>query len=219
MACCQIIARDRTMHISIVRWQRCMIAVTDIGVHVMVVVDMMPIVVHQPYIVCIPIGWVVSPIVRRMPCVPSRSPKPVINDRCIDIYRFDDIIGSINIFITDYLLCSFVTLYIDTCYVLENIFCQNGLQHNKMCIPIARFDNTQIVNLSVSVQVEVGDTVLWVIDLILKIFQVFCLPKHICDCLQIKVRSDVAVVGSNGNCFVCLHNCRHQQEKRQEHCC
>lgn len=173
MACCQIIARDGTMHISIARWQRCMIAVTDIGVHVVVVVDMMPIVVHQPYIVCIPIRWVVSPIVRRMPCMPSRSPKPVVNDWCIDIYRLDDIIGSINIFIADYLnadlLGSFIALHIDTCHVLKNIFCQNGLQHNKMCISIARFDNTQIVNLPVSVQVEVGDTILWVIDLVLEV--------------------------------------------------
>ena len=43
----------------------------------------------------------ISPVPRRVPAYPIWTPKPVIYHRSVDIYRFDDIVGSIYILIAD----------------------------------------------------------------------------------------------------------------------
>ena len=91
----------------------------------MIAVDMVPIVVPQPAAVRVIPTRPVTPIPRRVPASPIRSPEPVINDRGVDIHRLYNVVGSIDVFISyhlrSHLLCGRVLLHVDRRYVLKNI--------------------------------------------------------------------------------------------------
>lgn len=119
------------------------------------IIDMVPIIVYYPTIIHMPITWVIAPIVRRMPTVPTWSPEPIVDDRSINIDRFDYIVCSIEVFIANnlysYLLRRLIFFDIYTCYILIDVFCKYCLQYNKVGIVICRFYYSQVINLSVAV--------------------------------------------------------------------
>jgi hypothetical protein len=60
----------------------------------------MPIPVMCPATMNVPPTRVVTPIPRTAPCYPCGTPEPIVDNRTIDVHRFDDIVGAIYIFIT-----------------------------------------------------------------------------------------------------------------------
>lgn len=94
-------------------------------------VAVMPIPIMRPTVVYVPPARVISPIPRTVPCYPIRTPEPIVDNRSVHIYRFDDIVGTIHVLIAHYLhfhlvLC-FVFLHIYRGYVLIDILSQNSL--------------------------------------------------------------------------------------------
>lgn len=89
-------------------------------------VAVVPIPVVCPAAVYVPPARVVPPVPRRFPCVPVRSPEPIVNHWSIDIYRLDNVVGAIDVFVADHLhfdLILRIFLNIDGGYVLKYILC------------------------------------------------------------------------------------------------
>ena len=106
-------------------------------VMVMVGVAVMPIPVVCPAAVNVPPARVITPVPGTMPSVPCVAPEPIIDYRPIDIYRFDDIVRSIHVFIANNLhayLVVLIFLYVYRGYVLIDILCQNGLQNDQALV-------------------------------------------------------------------------------------
>lgn len=110
-----------------------MIPVVDMmsGTERAVMVVMMPCVAASPVpIVCpavvyVPPVRIVSPVPRRVPCIPPGAPEPIVDYGTIDIYGLDDVVRSVNVLVTYYLnghIIAFVFLYVDRRYVLVDIF-------------------------------------------------------------------------------------------------
>lgn len=94
-------------------------------VAVMESIAVVPIPVVCPATVNVPPTRVITPVPRRLPCVPIRTPEPVVDNRSIDVHRLDDIVGAIDVLVAYYLhfhLLLLVLLDIYRGYVLENIF-------------------------------------------------------------------------------------------------
>jgi hypothetical protein len=101
-----------------------------VGMTVMEGVAVMPIPVTCPAGMCVPPTRPITPIPRTMPCAPVRTPKPIVYYRTVNIYRLDDVVRSIYIFVAYYLylyLLLLVFLYVDRGYVLEDIFREDSL--------------------------------------------------------------------------------------------
>jgi hypothetical protein len=133
----------------------------------------------------------IAPIVRRMPTYPRWSPEPIVDIRAIDINRFDDIVGTIDILIAYDLNCDLIGLliffYKDRCYILVDIFSQDCLDNHQVAIAIGSFYNTQVVNFSIRIEVKVGKSRVRVVEQLLELFEVFSLTEESCNSLEIKV--------------------------------
>ena len=161
-------------------------------------IAMMPIPVMSPAAVYIPPTRVISPVPRRRPSVPVRSPEPVVYNGSIDINRLDDIVGTIDVLIAYHLnghLILFVFLHIDGSDILEYILCEDSLQHDQTFITFTRLHYAQVVHLSVAVQVQITERAVRVIKHRLELFQVLSLRKQLSYNLQIESFRDVRTVG------------------------
>jgi len=67
---------------------------------------------------------IISPIVWRIPSYIRRTPKPIVNDRSVDIYRLHDIASSVNIWVAYYLYYRLIAFFRhnDSGYILIYIF-------------------------------------------------------------------------------------------------
>ena len=93
-------------------------------------VAVMPVPVMRPAAMNIPPTRVISPVPRAMPCAPIRTPEPVVDERPIDIHRFDDVVDAVHVLIAYHLyrhIVRFVFLHIDGGNVLINILCEDSL--------------------------------------------------------------------------------------------
>jgi len=149
-------------------------------VMMMVSVAVMPVPVVRPAGVPTPPTRPVIPVPGAMPCVPGIAPKPVVYQRTIDINGFYYVVGTVNVLIAYYLnthllICIF--LYVDRSYILVDIFGENGLQYDQALAAFARLHYAQIVHLTVTIQVEVAERAVWVVEHRLELFQVLSLRK------------------------------------------
>ena len=114
-------------------------------VMIVVPVAMIPIEMRSNAVIWSPPSWPIIPIVRRMPSYPRWSPEPIVDDRTIDIDWFDDIVGSVYIFITNDLygnrLSSRVLLNEDRSDILVDILSKNSLYNNQVLIAISNLYN------------------------------------------------------------------------------
>ena len=164
-----------------------------------------PVPVMCPAVVYIPPTRIVTPIPRTTPCKPGIAPKPVVDNRSIDIHRLDDIVGTIHILVANYLNGHFVLLvflYIYGGYILKYIFSQDSLKNDQTFVTFARLNYAQIINLSVSVQIQITECAVRVIEHRLELFQVLSLRKQLSYDLQIESFRDVRTVGRNRDCFI-----------------
>jgi hypothetical protein len=135
-----VIASYMLMHCAIV-W---MVMVTSTiradRIMIMVPIAMIPIYKWIYAIVWSPPMRIISPVVWRMPTYPRCTPKPIINQRSMNIYRFNNIVRTIDVFITYQLyrngLGCFIFLYKDRCHILVYILCQHSLNNHQMAIAI-----------------------------------------------------------------------------------
>ena len=106
---------------------------TERAVVVMVMesVAVMPVPVMCPAAVYVPPTRVIPPVPRTMPSVPCVAPEPIVDNGSIDIYRFDDIVRTIDVLIAYNLYADLVRgrvfLHIYRGYILEDILRQNSL--------------------------------------------------------------------------------------------
>lgn len=119
-----------------------MMSRTERAVMVMMMesVAVMPVPVMCPAVVCVPPTRVITPVPRTMPCVPCVAPEPVVDNRTVDINRFDDIVRTIYVLVTYHLNAYFVLLvflYIDRGNVLIDIFGENSLQYDQTLVSFA----------------------------------------------------------------------------------
>ena len=124
-------------------------------------------------IVWSPPMWIISPIVWRMPTYPCCSPKPIVDHRSMNIYRLDNVVRTIDIFITYYLyrnrLGFLIFLYKDRCHILVYILRQHSLNNYQMAIVISSLDHAQIIHLAITVEIQVRECRIWVIEHLLKL--------------------------------------------------
>ena len=103
-------------------------------------IAVMPIPVVCPAAVCVPPTGVISPIPRTVPSVPCIAPEPIVDNRSVDIHRFDDIVGAVNILVTYYLNAYLVLLVFLNVYrgdILIDIFGENSLQYDQALVSFA----------------------------------------------------------------------------------
>ena len=118
-----------------------------------------------------------------------RSPEPIIDNRRIDIYRLNHIVGTIDVLIANnlhrHLFGCFISLHIYASNVLIDVLSQYGLDNDQVCIFVGSFNHTEVIYYSIAVKVEIRDTRLGVIELLFELFQVFGFSKKRSNCFQI----------------------------------
>ena len=123
---CIIIAAHAIVHVMIVRMV--MMSHTERAVRIVIVVPIavVPIEERIDAVVWTPPTRPISPIIRRMPADPCRSPEPIVDQWSIDIDWFDDVVCAIDILVANYLygnLVVVVFLYKDRRNILVDILC------------------------------------------------------------------------------------------------
>ena len=107
----------------------------------------------------------------------------------VDIHRLDDIVGAVDILVSDNLDGYFVRLILLNIYrrhILVNVFRQDSLQHNEAFLAFAHFHYADIVNIAIAVQVKVAERRVGVVEQGLKLLKVFGLCKKFRYYLQVK---------------------------------
>ena len=178
-----------------------------VGVMVMPMVAMIPVAVHRPAMPAIPPVRIIAPVPRRMPAVPRRTPEPVVDIRTIDIYRLDDIVRTVNVFVTNHLCANltgcFILLDVDGRNILEDILRQYGLNNNQMFVVRVCLHATQVVNRTVAVEVKIGESGIRVVEECLKLLYGLNSSEQCSHRLQIERLAYVLRVGRNRDGLLC----------------
>ena len=141
MSYCVVAMTHVTMHVVIAVMN--VMSRTERAVVVMVMesVAVMPVPVMCPAAVYVPPTRVITPVPRTMPCVPCVAPEPIVDNGSIDIYRFDDVVRTIDVLIAYHLNADlvgrFIFLYIDRCNILIDIFGKDSLQNDESFVSFA----------------------------------------------------------------------------------
>ena len=175
-------------------------------VMMMVSIAMMPIPIMCPAVMTVPPVRIIPPIPRRVPCYPSCAPEPIVYYRTVNVNRLYDVVCTIYVLITYYLngyLLLIIFLYVYRGYVLEYILCENGLEYDETFVAFTYFYYAQVIYFPVTVEVQVTECAVRVVEHRLELFQVPSLCKQLSYHLQIESFRDVRTGGRNGHCFVC----------------
>ena len=178
-------------------------------------VTVIPIPVSRPAMMNVPPTRPISPIPRTMPCVPCRTPEPIVYQRTVNINRFDDVIDAIYVFIADHLYGHVVTLvflHVYRGYVLVYILCEDCLQNDQTLVAFSCLYYAQVIYFTVSIQVEVAERAIRVVEHRLELLKVLSLCKKLSYNLQVQTFGDVGTVGRNRYCLVCPCHHAHQHE-------
>jgi hypothetical protein len=124
---------------------------------VMIGIATMPVPIMCPTTMCVPPTGIIAPIPRRAPCVPITSPEPIIDNRSVNIHRFDDVVGTIYILVTYHLngnlVGRFIFLHVDRSYILVDVFRQDSLQNDQTFVSCTGLYNSEVVYFAVTVEV------------------------------------------------------------------
>lgn len=167
-------------------------------VMMMVGVATTPVPIACPAVMMVPPTRVISPIVRTAPCVPTGAPEPIVYYRTIDVNGLDDVVGAIYILVAYYLngnLVLLVFLYIDGRYILIDVFREDSLQHDEPLVAFAGLYDTQVIHFAVSVEIEVTERAVGVVEQVLELLQVLCLSEQFRYHLQIQTFGYIRTVG------------------------
>ena len=141
MSYCVVAMTHVTMHVVIALMNVTSRTERAVVVMVMESVAVMPVPVMCPAAVYVPPTRVITPVPRTMPSVPCVAPEPIVDNGSIDIYRFDDVVRTIDVLVTYHLnadlLGRFIFLYIDRCNILIDIFGKDSLQNDESFVSFA----------------------------------------------------------------------------------
>ena len=143
-------------------------------------IAVMPVPIVRPTAMSVPPTRPVAPIPRTMPSVPCIAPEPIVDNRTVNIYWLDDIVGTIYVLIANYLNGNnirLILLYIDRGNILIYILCEDRLQHDQTLVAFTRFYDAQVIYFTVSVEIEITESAVWVVEHRLELFQVLSLCK------------------------------------------
>ena len=147
---------------------------------VMIGVAVMPVPIVCPTAMSVPPTRPIAPIPRTMPSIPCVAPEPIVDNRTVNIYRLDDIVGTIYVLIANYLNGNnirLILLYIDRSNILIDILCEDRLQHDQTLVAFTRFYHAQVIYFTVSVEIEITESAVRVVEHRLELFQVLSLCK------------------------------------------
>ena len=173
-------------------------------VMVMIGVAAMPVPVMCPASVCVPPSRPVTPVPRRMPCVPCVRPEPIVDDRTIDIHRLYHVVRTIDILVANYLngnLVLLVFLHVYGGYVLEDILRQHRLQYDQTLVTLTGLYDTKVIDLPVAVQIQVTERAVGVVEHRLELLQVLSLCEQFSYNLQIESFRDVGTLCGDSHCL------------------
>lgn len=186
---------------------------------VMIGVAVMPVPIVCPTVMCVPPARPITPVPRTVPSVPCVAPEPIVDQGPIDIYGFYDVVRTIYILVADYLngnLILLIFLYVYRGYILEDILCQHRLQNDESLVTLTRFHNADVIHLSVTVQVQVTERTVRVVEHRLELFQVFSICEQFSYHLQIESFRDVRTLGGDRDRLLCPQRCTHQHQRHQK---
>jgi len=146
-------------------------------VEVMAVVPICPIMNGMPRV---PPTRPITPVPRRTPAHPIRSPEPIIDNGSIDIHGLNDIILAIYILVTDNLygyVIGFVFFHVDGRNVLIDVFGEHGLQHYQMFVAVGCFNDANIIDVTVAVEIQIDKSGIRIVEPLFEILQVFGLAE------------------------------------------
>lgn len=130
MSYCVLSTCNAMMHLMITVMNLMCVTERAVRMMVMISVAVMPIPVMCPAVVYVPPARVITPIPRTMPSVPCIAPEPIVDQRSVNVNRFDDIVSTIYVLIADYLNGNLVFLVFLNEYrgnVLEDILRKHSL--------------------------------------------------------------------------------------------
>lgn len=182
MAYCIVSTADtRLLSHRAVRSRRCFrIAIATARIAMVERIAVVPIPMMIPTRMNIPERRIVAPIVRRGPANPTRSPEPIVDDRTVDIHRLNNIVFTIDIFISHDLHLHIVRLILDDkdrCYILVDILGQDSLQDDQVLRTGTGLNHTDIVDIAITIEIQVGKSRIRVVEDSLKLLKVSSTSK------------------------------------------
>lgn len=165
---------------------------------VVVFVHVRVIMIYMMRLAIMPVPGVITPVIRRVPYHMEGIPKEIINYGTMHINRFKNVVGTVNVFITHNLHHYFpliTNIDIDGGNILKNIVTQYRLDNYKVYLFLIGFYHPQVIDISVSIKVKVGDLMLGIVEHLFKVFQIFGFTKQIGYCFQIQVITYIVTVG------------------------
>ena len=137
------------------------------------------------------------PIVWRVPDFYVRCPEMAVYGRTACKYGREAVVCAVDEVVADKLyahVAGAAPLDYYACNVLIEILAEHCLQQNHAGIVVRGFHHTQIVNISVTVEIEVGYLVVIVVQHLFELLQVAGFAKSGGNGLQIEVVADVIAV-------------------------
>lgn len=83
-----------------------------------------------------------------------------------------------------------------------DILGEDSLQNDESFVTLTRLYNAQVIHLTVSVEVEIAERAIWIVEHRLELLQVLSVRKKLSYNLQIESFRDVRTVGRNRDCFI-----------------
>lgn len=76
------------------------------------------------------------------------------------------------------------------------------MYNNKVFLAFSCFNHSQIINLTIAIEVEIVDVSTIIIDCLLKFLEVLCFAEDVGNCIQVKLFGDFVLCGSNRDSLI-----------------
>jgi len=140
-----------------------------------------------------------------VPSEVARTPEERKDRRSVHVNRFDDVIRTINIRIAYHLdIMSFVIslFYHNGSHILIHVISDNGLQHYQVGVTFCAFYYAKVIYLTVSIQIEIVDPCIIIVNPLFEFFQISRVCKNIGYSSQVEIIADVGTFGLYRNIAV-----------------
>lgn len=161
--------------------------IADIRVHICLIMTQ----IHRSRLVVV--VRIVVPVIRRTPGVVTRSPPVREHRRSAHKNRTNVVVGSIHIRRTDNLHVrrSVTHLHGQRSHILEDVLRQHSLNNDDVVVAVDSLHNTQIINISVAVEVQRGKHVCGRVEQHLKLLQRVSRSKGSTHSTQVEEEADI----------------------------
>ena len=148
------------------------------------------------------IRWEIAIVIRRRPNGVVRMTEHIPHRRAFDKYRTNNVVIAVQIAITDHLYIQRICLAFSyqSSYILEYTRSQACLDEERVVITAMSLNNTQIVNPSVAVEVEVVDHVAARVEQLLKLLDRTALCEGGCHRIEVQIETRIGIVVRHYKC-------------------